>query len=331
MKFIYSIWIGGIIIAIYSSLGGIRSVAMTDVFQFCALLLVILIIAFIILIKIKGFSNFYNKINNIDPKKFKILTHSKFNYYLVISLVRYLLPTTILSPPFIQRILMMHNKTQIRNIFIINSLVIVIIKSLITLIGLGAFILYPAINFKLIFPSIINNMFSPILQGFLFIGLLAAVMSTADSFLNSAGLLFVHDILEPLFRSNKINFNNLTYIRTITFIIGLISVFIAKLEINVYLMIYFACCLMSTTTIPFIFGVVGLKPSKNSFFLAIIFSLITMLILLYFSIDKNLIILISIFVNALVFFIVNYIDNKRFIFLERKIRSETIWNPKWNN
>jgi SSS family solute:Na+ symporter len=69
---------------------------------------------------------------------------------------------------------------------------------LIMFIGLAAFVLYPTLAPDKILPHVVHAFFPVGLRGLCAAGLIAVIMSTADSCLHASGLSLTHDVVRPL-------------------------------------------------------------------------------------------------------------------------------------
>jgi Na+/proline symporter len=98
---IYGILIAGVIVTIYSSLGGIKSVTFTDIIQFITFCAVIPIVAYILLNSVNNTNAITDTLLNnplFDYKKvFDFSNSSNFNYLLLFFGVRFLLLTLLFS------------------------------------------------------------------------------------------------------------------------------------------------------------------------------------------------------------------------------------------
>jgi SSS family solute:Na+ symporter len=174
----WGIIISGLILAIYSGHGGIKSVAITDVFQFIVLIIVLPLIANIALKYAGGIKEVFT---SLPPKTFDVFNHEKFSYYLTLFLVWSIFPVGITSPPLFQRLLMAKEAKQLRNQYLIAAAFDPTIRLLVMLIGLAGLVLYPTIEAKNLVPHIIQQLLPIGAKGLAIAGLLAVVMSTADS------------------------------------------------------------------------------------------------------------------------------------------------------
>lgn len=325
-----SVLTGGTFLVIYSSTGGIKSVTFTDIIQFIAITIMIPMITYVVLDQVGGLKYLIIKIPN---QHLNIFNHPLSKDYLIYC-SWYLFPAFPLSFPFIQRMLMARNYKQLKNSYYTSMFFLIIFFSLLTIIGLSAIVLRESGDINMptrgsqLINYLINNYFSTGARGILIVGLIAAVMSTADSFLNSAGLLLVHDVVKPFYDKKTIDINELKLARYTTFALGLIAVFLA-LTNNVLPRIQYAGAVdlgkginiaseivALIFTIPLIAGIVGLKGNSLSFFVpAIITALVFTFGKLFF--DNELLMPISIVVNLISFFATHYFLHEGFVTITR--------------
>jgi Na+/proline symporter len=118
---IYGILISGVIITIYSSLGGIKSVTFTDIIQFITFCAVIPIVAYILLNSIDNTNAITDTLLNnplFDHKKvFDFSDSNNFNYLLLF----FVCAIPAFNPAFFQRVSMAKDVNQVRNSFCIAS------------------------------------------------------------------------------------------------------------------------------------------------------------------------------------------------------------------
>jgi SSS family solute:Na+ symporter len=83
----------------------------------------------------------------------------------------------------------------------------------------------PDLDPHLVVTYLIDNVLPSGIKGFVVAGMLAVIMSTADSYLNVAGISFVHDIIRPLRKTKLADKHELRLTRVSTLIIGVIAVY----------------------------------------------------------------------------------------------------------
>ncbi|MDP5083255.1 MAG: sodium:solute symporter family protein [Rickettsiaceae bacterium] len=209
----------GIIVA-YTTIGGLRSVLFANQLQFFTILVAIPIITFSGLYQI-GLENFAN---SVPLDKFSFSD----NPSLVSTTVAATLGFTVMNlfPTFIQRALINQNGATTSKAIYIKSVIYALFLVFITLNGLIAFVKYPEVKASLALPYLIDHIIPVGIQGVVVVGLLAAVMSTADSDLNITSVTLVKDFLSPIFSINNQQ-KLLLLARTINIIIGSLAIIIA--------------------------------------------------------------------------------------------------------
>jgi len=179
----------------YASFGGIKSVTTTDVLQFAVLIVIIPVIAQVAVQEVGGLQPLFQ---SLPPEKFNIFHHKNKLLYLGNLLSGVLFSVILLSPPFIQRMLMAANQNHARSMYVYSALVKIPFCLMIMLIGLSISVLYPHIPSQTALPYAIKMLLPIGAKGLAISGILAVIMSTADSYLNTAGLLLVHDVIQPI-------------------------------------------------------------------------------------------------------------------------------------
>ncbi|MCP3659008.1 MAG: hypothetical protein GY830_01290 [Bacteroidetes bacterium] len=319
---VYPIILIGIILSLYSSYGGIKSVVITDFFQF---LILAIIIPFISTLLVKHIGGYKTLFLSIPKEKFKIFKHDHFYYYLSYFLLWSIFPEKIVNPAFFQRILLAKNKKQLRDQFFISSVIRLIFGIVIMIISFCTFKIYSNVNPKIAFFSILKNILSPNIKILSIIALLSILMSTADSLLNSAGLIFTNDIIKPF--TKKIN---LRYIRIATFILGIVSILISiNCQHTTKLIINALKISIPILMFPLIAGIINLKVHKYSFYFGILGVIFTNICLeqIFNDTFKILIIPISIMINIICFMTVNLIRNNGIVFYKNNLEEKKLWIP----
>ena len=247
------------IVVIYTTIGGLQSVLFTNLLQFFAMIVAIPIITIFGIYQI-GFDKFIasvplDKVSFLDNPDLLGLTISAALGFSVINLL----------PTFIQRALINKDSKTTTNAIIIKTGVYVIFLVFVTINGLIAYIQYPDIKASLALPYLIDHIIPVGVQGIVVIGLLAAVMSTADSDLNVTSITIVKDIFNPLFSVKNQN-SMLMLARIMNVLIGSIAIVIALCFSKVVDLVIFVVGFWSPIVlVPMIFGLFGITISKRNF------------------------------------------------------------------
>ncbi|CAL7960930.1 putative Sodium:solute symporter family protein [Alphaproteobacteria bacterium] len=250
---------GTAFIAIYSITGGIRAVALTDVFQ-----LVIFFIAFPLACAM-GYHAMggMHSILAALPKSHTTIDSS--NIGSVLSLVFYtLIPYTGIA--YVQRGLMAKNEEYLRSTFYIVGLISFPFTLVICLMGLVAYITEPNLsspNLALFF--FIDHYLPTGMIGLMVAAILAVIMSTVSAFLNSGSVILVKDVFKNFWPSMS-DKQQLVLVRLSGLILVILSTFVAfgsKTIIEVsWLLDNFWDPLIS---IPLLAGFLRVKVTKEQF------------------------------------------------------------------
>ena len=328
-----NIALAGVIWILYASWGGVKSVTITDIFQFLVFVILIPLIANVAISEVGGIKALFSE---LPADKIAILKHEERSYHLFILLVWFLFPAFLSAPPTVQRILMARDRQQATNMLLITAAFILVVRALVIFSCLSVLLLVPTIESSAgaAFFYIINTYFPPVLKGLSAAGLLAIVMSTLDSFLNAGGLLVTHNVLKPYFDKLKVEFNELKAVRYITFLMGcagmLASFSVGETRILFRLGL---SCFASVVTIPLIAGVLGLKTDARSFLISSAATITTFILANLYLHEKadDLVFPISLVVNAISFFTAHIIKNQGIAIVKSQGKESGLWLPNPQN
>jgi len=180
------------IVIIYTTIGGLQSIMFTNLLQFFAMIIAIPLITICGINKI-GFGEFISQL----PVE-KIYLNSNLLTNTIIAALGFLVMN--LYPTFIQRALINNNPSATSKAIYIKTIIYVLFLIFVTLNGLIAYNLYPDKLSNLALPYLIDQIVPIGLQGVVIAGLLATVMSTADSDLNVTSIALIKDIFNPIFK-----------------------------------------------------------------------------------------------------------------------------------
>ncbi len=270
-------WILGLIFSytilmIYSTIGGLRSIIIINLIQFCIVLIAIPIIT-IFGIKEVGISQLLEKISLeiIIPNQ-----NNELGFNVLVTSLSFLVMN--LYPTLIQRSLINKNTINTVKSVYIKSSILAIFLLFITLNGLIGSILVIDENSNLILPALVNSIVPIGFRGIVILGLLSAVMSTADADLNIASLTAVNDFFIPIFNIKK-DKNLLLIVRITNIFIGSLSIIIAIYFNNIIdILIFITGFWGPVILIPFCFGLFNIIISKRLFMISSFFGALSFLI-----------------------------------------------------
>ena len=133
----------------------------------------------------------------------------------------------------------------------------------ITINGLIAYILFPEQKSSLALPILIDSIIPTGIQGFVVVGFLAAVMSTADSDLNVTSVTLVKDFLDPIFKI-KDQQKMLKIARISNILIGSFAIIIAlKFTVVVDLVIFISGFWAPIIIVPLVFALFDITIARR--------------------------------------------------------------------
>lgn len=284
VDYIYALVISSLIVVIYSAFGGIKSVTFTDVLQFITLIIAVPMMYLVIY-------NFAEGYDAIGPKLQPYhldLFHEKanFNKYFAVFLFS-IMPN--LTPVVAQRMLMSQNIQQIQTAFKISAIMICFIAILASALGLVAYAIDPDMDPNNALFLIIDQYLPAGVKGIAIIGIIAIIMSTADSYMNAGSVSFVHDFLRFVVRKPFSLKSELLYSKIITVVIGIASIILALsfktiLDLVLFMMSFYS----PLVGVPMLLGIFGFRSGTKPLLAGITASLITTFVWYAFDLEKIL-------------------------------------------
>ena len=283
---IYGILSAGLIVTLYSALGGIKSVTFTDMIQFITFAIIIPFLVYFLLDNLDNVHLIKDTVNNnpiFDYTKVFDFSESTAFYHFFIFLF-FAIPS--FGSTTFQRIAMAKNTTQVTRSFFIATIVCFIIGALLCIIGVLILAINPSLAQKDVIKFLISDYLATGLKGLVLAGVMAMIMSTVDSLINSSSVIIVHDFVKPL----KIRFiqNELFSARTVSLFIGFFAIIISIYGSDIALLQFFILANSFYTPIvsaPFIMALLGFRSSEKSVLLGMTAGLLTVLIWKIFNIQ----------------------------------------------
>ncbi|MDR1267477.1 MAG: sodium:solute symporter family protein [Holosporales bacterium] len=205
-------------LVIYSAFGGIRAVVATDAIQYAFLIVSIPIVTYFAMADAGGFSGLLASLP-ADHLTIAPMWEEPMRYPpILVSFLIYLV-----APVWMQRLLMGKDVHQLKRTFRSVSLTLPIAFICATLIGLSALATSPQIDPYSVMVHTIQTVVPVGFKGLIIAGLLAVLMSTADSDLNVAGVMLACDVLSPRTERGISDRETLQYGRWATFGLGIFA------------------------------------------------------------------------------------------------------------
>lgn len=259
INYVYGIIISYGVIVIYTTIGGFKSVLFANKLQFFAIILAIPIISLFGLYEV-GLAQF---VALVPLKKISV----QHNPELVKASIAAALGFAVMNlfPTFIQRAIINKDSQATAKAIYIKSVIFAIFLIFVTINGLLAAIIFPSSKASLALPRLIDHIIPVGVQGFVIAGLLASVMSTADSDLNIISVTLVKDFCQPLLKINN-QTKMLLIARMINFFAGSLSIIIALYFEHVADLVIFIAGFWAPVILPaLIFSLYDLVIGKRQF------------------------------------------------------------------
>jgi Na+/proline symporter len=218
----YSIFLASSIVILYSSLGGIKAVTYTDIMQFVTFGFVIPLIGIILWNHIGNTNISFSATNdpNFDYKK--VLDFTSIKFWEMIPLILYFAMPTIDSMDF-QRISMGRNIIQVKKAWLIAAGLLIVVTLLLAWIPFLVKNIDPNLQADQVVNYVAANFTSTGLKGLVIIGIASMAMSTADSRINAASVLFANDIGKVF----DIKINELILSKLFSLTLGIFAIYLA--------------------------------------------------------------------------------------------------------
>ena len=260
----------GFFVTAYTSFGGIRAVAMTDVLQCFIMGGGLVFFSLFVIYNHDGFLSIIKKMPEDQDKFIHVTKHPLWSRTMISDLIYWsVFPTLLISPPIIQRVLMASSTRKIKNMFTSFSVLYLCLRLFTVFVGL-LYIIKKGTNedaFHLddLVKKVCSNAFVQLLFVF---ALLAIVMSTIDSFLHAIVSMWMYDFFRLRVKNTK---NFIVQSRCFSLFTGIGVTCLAFFsELHVFDIIQYATILFSGLVFPCLFGILGLKSNAKAFWSAVI-------------------------------------------------------------
>ena len=190
-----------VIVLVYTMMGGMLSVIVTDYFQFIILSIGLLFCVFYSILNL-GWNNIFESIEKISPNSPYNPFVSKGASYVFWQMILAFV-SAVVWPTAITRALAMDSSKTVQKQYIWSSISFLIRFMIPCFIGICALIYYKDkgmnnIDTLMLMPSFLSEILPVGLLGLVVAGMLSAFMSTHDSYLLCWSTIITNDIIEPL-------------------------------------------------------------------------------------------------------------------------------------
>jgi len=298
---IYILVASSLMVITYSTLGGIKSVTFTDMIQFFTFGVVVPMMVFLIWKQInntEAISDVFTSNPLFDYKEVMNINNSRFLNALLLFLF-FMIPG--IDPALFQRIAMAKNTAQISRSFIVAGSIITCFYILVDFAG----VLLIAdkvtdINQNNVLQYIFNHYLSSGFRGLFIIGIMAMIMSTADSYINSSAILFAYDSIKVI-GIELTEKKQLFVVRITALVIGILALLLSLLLNNLLELILSTYSFyMPIVSVPLILAIFGFRSTSRSVVIGMTAGFVTVI---YFKFLSEIDSIIPGMLSNLIFFI----------------------------
>ncbi len=219
------------IVTLYSALGGIKAVAFTDVIQLITFSITMPLIVYFLLHYTGEHSNIVSTLSNNPLYDYKMVFDFTRSDSLEVLFLFIFFGIPGFSPAIFQRVAIAKDTLQIREAFVTAGTICAIIVSMLCWIGIIISVNAPHLASNDIVQYLLDQAsIIPGFKGLILAGIMAMVMSTVDSYINSSSVLIVHDFCKSL--NIRLFKDELLSTRLVAVFVGILSVLIAMREGN---------------------------------------------------------------------------------------------------
>ncbi|MBU8878408.1 sodium:solute symporter family protein [Bacillus sp. FJAT-29790] len=241
--------IGTLIIIAYTWAGGLLAVIYTDAVQFILLIASIATASLLGVHQMGGMTEIIEKVGAINPDNLVIFGGPWTFSVFISAFLAFLLGDT-LAPYYIQRYASSKTASVSKWSTVSFGVTYIFLTIVIMVIGLIGIIIFPDMKGDLVFVNFVKSYLPVGMVGIVFGGLLAVVMSTGSSLLNTAAVIYTRDIHSKLINKSATDKSLLNTTKYATLIVGIVGIVISLLIPNVMNLMLYTYTLWAPSILP---------------------------------------------------------------------------------
>ena len=230
MDYQVAVVVGAVFIIAYTFVGGYKAVSYTDVVQGVLMLLGLIVVPVTAIAYAGGWGEITSNLAIKDPRlldPFAVFDNGRPALIVIVSFIAIGLPF-LGVPQLLIRFMSARDDGEVKKARIVSLAVLLIFTTGAVTAGIAGRALFPGLpDAELIFPTLSNNLFPPVIAGILMVVILSAIMSTVDSLLLMSSSAVVRDTYQKILGSTKSDAELARYGKYATIVIGIIAIGIA--------------------------------------------------------------------------------------------------------
>lgn len=312
----YGVIIGGIVIIVYTLIGGFRAVSYTDFVQGLIMVFALIVMPLIVLIECGGYFNVINTLNEKSPEMVFIFGNREG--FTLLGFILGLLGIGLGypgQPHVITRYMAAKSEEKIRQSQIIAMIWGTLVFYGAGILGISGRLLLPELNDpEQLFPILSKSLLNPIIAGIMLAAVLSAIMSTVSSQLLVISSTLSRDLLDRALMRLQSEKEALLIGRLSILIMGIFSIFIALTEIRiVFWFVLFAWSGLGASFGPLILSSLKYKNiTKLGAFFSVVSGFLTTIIWKVSGLSDSIIyeLIPAFLISGIFCFAISYIENK---------------------
>ncbi|MDH3222104.1 MAG: sodium/proline symporter [Gemmatimonadota bacterium] len=227
------VWIGAVVILLYTSVGGFKAVAYSDLLQGILMFLCLLILPIVGIRAVGGWGELMSGIREVDASLLQPMGDLGLSMSGLISALGFAgIGLAFLgAPQLLTRFMSARDGDQIAEAGVIAVLCIIVFDVGAVLTGIAGRFLFPGLEDpETILPVMAAELFPPVLAGVVLVVVLAAIMSTVDSLLILASSAVVRDVIQKILDPDLSDRQLSAIGKALTVVIGLVGLLTALTE-----------------------------------------------------------------------------------------------------
>ena len=307
---IYGILVGCSIVIVYSTIGGMRSDVFTDIVQFFILSIGITLTLIFGYFHVGGWSGITA---SVPATHFTFLGTDKTLLQFISLFLTFLLGETLIQP-YVQRLLLSKEAAHTARGTFWSGIFSFPFFAITGFIGIIALTINPDLNPNLALPFVVTEVLPIGLKGLVIAGVIAIVMSSADSFLIGASVAFTHDVVKPLRSKEMDEKQELIVARIFNIFVGILAVIVAiKIKSILDILIYSYNFWSPVILVPLVAAILGVKANVKHFIAGALAGILGVIIWNFALNNPGGFdgLIVGVFCNFFVFFIAYFIEGNK--------------------
>ncbi len=269
--------LGGFVVTLYFSAGGLRSVAWVNTFQLIVKAVGFVLAASFALSYAGGWDRLQQRL--VGQLASPTEASSYFNFYgngasAILGYLTLLAPSFLVSPGLLQKIYGAKNQSVVRLAVFLNALGLLMFAAIPAVLGMVALATFPHLeNREMALPALMVSVLPLWLGGLLLIAVFSAEISSADAVLSMLATSFAKDLLKERFRPEMGEKELLMATRITSAVAGALGVVVAIMIPTVIAALQIFYGLLTTGLfVPLVFGLYWTRPDSRAALAAILVS-----------------------------------------------------------